>query len=184
MAQWIIWIAQLIRAPARKAGDSGSNPGPGENFSLKLIEWLLFVCWRLTHAYRDICANLHLERIQWAAKLVPNDKLLRFHKNADIDGFVADLTANTAVTQEMYQLKVSTMPGGGLYEVSMKYDIPEGTFSVKVITTLYNLQYSSHARDVPGGGLYEGLQLPHRSTRLLQLTGRWQYDGIMSLAYF
>ena len=30
-----------------------------------------------------------------------------------------------------------------------------------------------------------GLQLPrepHRSTRLLQLTGRWQYDGIMRLA--
>ena len=29
-------VAQLVRAPAREAGDSGSNPSPGENFSLKL----------------------------------------------------------------------------------------------------------------------------------------------------
>ena len=25
-------MAQLVRAPARRAGDRGSNPGPGENF--------------------------------------------------------------------------------------------------------------------------------------------------------
>ena len=30
-------LAQLVRAPARRAGDPGSNPGPGENFSLKLL---------------------------------------------------------------------------------------------------------------------------------------------------
>ena len=28
---------QLFRAPVRRAGDPGSNPGPGENFSLKLL---------------------------------------------------------------------------------------------------------------------------------------------------
>ena len=26
----------VVVAPARRAGDPGSNPGPGENFSLKL----------------------------------------------------------------------------------------------------------------------------------------------------
>ena len=26
-----------LRAPARRAGDPGSNPGPGDNFSLKLL---------------------------------------------------------------------------------------------------------------------------------------------------
>ena len=41
LAQWIVWVAQLVRAPARRAGDPGLNPGPGENFSLKLlIRWL------------------------------------------------------------------------------------------------------------------------------------------------
>ena len=29
-------VAQLVREPARKTGDPGSNPGPGENFSLKI----------------------------------------------------------------------------------------------------------------------------------------------------
>ena len=29
-------MAQLVRAPAREAGFPSSNPGPGENFSLKL----------------------------------------------------------------------------------------------------------------------------------------------------
>ena len=30
-------MAQLVRAPARRTGDPGSNPDPGENFSLKLL---------------------------------------------------------------------------------------------------------------------------------------------------
>ena len=30
-------MAQLVRAPVRRAGDPGSNPDPGENFSLKLL---------------------------------------------------------------------------------------------------------------------------------------------------
>ena len=29
-------MTQLVRAPERKAGEPGSIPGPGENFSLKL----------------------------------------------------------------------------------------------------------------------------------------------------
>ena len=28
----------MVRAPARRAGDSDSNPGPGEKFSLKLLK--------------------------------------------------------------------------------------------------------------------------------------------------
>ena len=27
----------MVIAPARRAGDAGSNPGPGENFSLELL---------------------------------------------------------------------------------------------------------------------------------------------------
>jgi len=87
---------------------------------------------RLTESHRNACAELQLERIQWAAKLVPSEGLLRFRKNADIDGFVADLSAHTVVTQEVYQLKVSTRPGGGLFEVSMKYDVTYSSFTVKV----------------------------------------------------
>ena len=31
-------MAQLVRAPARRAGDPGLNPGPGENFSLQSLK--------------------------------------------------------------------------------------------------------------------------------------------------
>ena len=32
----------VVIAPARKAGDQGLNPGPGKNFSLKLLIDYLF----------------------------------------------------------------------------------------------------------------------------------------------
>ena len=32
----------MVIAPARRAGDPGSNPGSGENFSLKLLIYILF----------------------------------------------------------------------------------------------------------------------------------------------
>ena len=30
-------MAQLVRGPARRAGDPGSNPGSGENLSIQLL---------------------------------------------------------------------------------------------------------------------------------------------------
>ena len=42
LAQWSFSVAKLVRAPARKAGDPGSNPGPGENFSLKINKNYLY----------------------------------------------------------------------------------------------------------------------------------------------
>ena len=30
-------MAQLVRTPAHRTGDPGSNPGPVKNFSLKLL---------------------------------------------------------------------------------------------------------------------------------------------------
>ena len=34
-------MAQLVRAPAHRSGDPGWNPGPAENFSLKLLTFHL-----------------------------------------------------------------------------------------------------------------------------------------------
>ena len=34
-------------APARRAGDPGSNPGPGEHFSLKLLIYIYIRYYRL-----------------------------------------------------------------------------------------------------------------------------------------
>ena len=35
-------MAQLVRAPERRAGDSGLNPGPGENFSLRRLGYISY----------------------------------------------------------------------------------------------------------------------------------------------
>ena len=37
-------LGDSVRAPARRAGDSGSNPGPDENFSFKLKYIKFEVC--------------------------------------------------------------------------------------------------------------------------------------------
>ena len=39
-------MSQLARAPARKAGDPGSNLDPGEKFSLKFIKNVSLCCER------------------------------------------------------------------------------------------------------------------------------------------
>ena len=42
----------VVIAPAGRAGDPGSNPGPGENFSLKL---LISTCQMVTFKILPIC---------------------------------------------------------------------------------------------------------------------------------
>ena len=50
LVQGIVWLVQLVRAPTRTAGDLGSNPGPGENFSLKLAIKLSLLLNIMFHA--------------------------------------------------------------------------------------------------------------------------------------
>ena len=58
--------------------------------------------------------------------------LLNFQKTGDQDGFVGDFSAKTEITSEMYQLKVKTDPGGGIFEASIIHDVKNDVFSVKV----------------------------------------------------
>jgi Protein of unknown function (DUF229) len=60
-----------------------------------------------TQATRKICANLQLHKLMWAGRFQPHKGLLQFQKNADLDGFKADLSAHTEVTQLLYQVKFS-----------------------------------------------------------------------------
>ena len=40
----------VVIAPAHRAGDPGSNPGPGENFSLKLLIYIIsYLLIKLKH---------------------------------------------------------------------------------------------------------------------------------------
>ncbi|XP_046393136.1 uncharacterized protein LOC124161034 [Ischnura elegans] len=87
---------------------------------------------KLTEGHRTRCHPLKTAKLVWAAKLLPGGGLLHFRKNADTDGFVPDLSAQTEVTQEIYQVKVETQPGAGRFEASLQYDVRENSFTVKV----------------------------------------------------
>ncbi|XP_026672078.1 uncharacterized protein LOC108628160 isoform X1 [Ceratina calcarata] len=91
-----------------------------------------------TRDHRDICEELTLKEIMWSAKLIPNKDLLKFQKSGDQDGFVGDFSAKTKLNTEIYQLKVKTIPGDGLFEVSISYDIKKNSFSTKVSLLLYS----------------------------------------------
>lgn len=58
--------------------------------------------------------------------------LLNFQKTGDQDGFVADLSAKTKLTSEIYQIKIKTEPGGGLFEASITYNVNKNLFNTKV----------------------------------------------------
>ena len=52
----------VVIAPARRAGDPGSNPGPGENFSLKLLILQNVNGYTGRRAYYHECHATRLEK--------------------------------------------------------------------------------------------------------------------------
>lgn len=101
-----------------------------------------------TEDHRDICKELQLKEILWAAKLIPNKDLLKFQKSGDRDGFIGDFSAKTKLISEIYQLKIKTEPGDGLFEVSITYDIKKNTYSTKISDVNRINMYGSQARCV------------------------------------
>ncbi|KAL2720926.1 uncharacterized protein V1478_009972 [Vespula squamosa] len=101
-----------------------------------------------TEEHRDICETLKLNQILWSAKLLPTKGLLNFHKSGDQDGFIADLSAKTELTSEIYQIKVKTEPGGGLFEASITYNIKKNLFNTRISDVSRINKYGSQARCV------------------------------------
>ncbi|KAG8232427.1 hypothetical protein J437_LFUL012858 [Ladona fulva] len=86
---------------------------------------------RLTEGHRSSCHILKIDKLLWAARLVPGSGLLHFRKNADTDGFVPDLSAKTSISHELYQVKIEAQPGSGRFEASLTYDVRDKTFAAK-----------------------------------------------------
>ncbi|XP_015126195.1 uncharacterized protein LOC107047849 [Diachasma alloeum] len=101
-----------------------------------------------TEEHRDICEMLKLDQILWAARLIPTKGLLKFRQSGDKDGFIGDFSAKTRLTHEIYQLKVRTQPGGGLFEASIDHDVESNTFSTKITHVSRINKYGSQARCV------------------------------------
>ncbi|CAH1960011.1 unnamed protein product [Acanthoscelides obtectus] len=98
----------------------------------RLGETLLDTINKITSDYRQLCEPLVIANFQWVTKMSPNNNLLRFNKNADLDGFVADLSANMNVKNDMYQLKVMMKPGNSLFEASITHNLNTDTMQLKL----------------------------------------------------
>ncbi|XP_046607068.1 uncharacterized protein LOC124298720 isoform X2 [Neodiprion virginianus] len=96
--------------------------------------------------YQNTCEILKLNKILWAAKLIPTKGLLKFEKSGDADGFLGDFTAKTKITKELYQLKVSTEPGNGLFEVSINHSLDNNSFMTRITDISRINKYGSQAR--------------------------------------
>ncbi|XKL66450.1 hypothetical protein PGB90_009870 [Kerria lacca] len=82
--------------------------------------------------YSKLCEKLNLKEIHEAAKLLPNKKVLSFKGSYDADGWVPDLSQKIRVTSEVFQVKVATEPGAGIYEFSTIYDILSDHFTFQI----------------------------------------------------
>lgn len=119
-----------------------------DNYVIAAARYFMQFLNAYTEDHRDICEQLRLKEILWAAKLIPNKGLLKFQKAGDQDGFIGDFSAKTKLTTETYQLKVKTEPGDGLFEVSITYDIRRNAFSTKISDVSRINMYGSQARCV------------------------------------
>ncbi|UMM26561.1 hypothetical protein L5515_010208 [Caenorhabditis briggsae] len=72
---------------------------------------------------RELCAPLSLSKILDSKKLLPEKDLLAYKNVKDRDGFVADLSGDTTPAFAHYQLKIETVPGNGIYEITLFYDM-------------------------------------------------------------
>lgn len=99
-----------------------------------------------TSSHRNLCEVLSLSKIFWATKMSPNKNLLKFKKNADMDGFVPDLTSNMKVQKDLYQIKVMLVPGESLFEASITHDLQSNKFSLSLNDVSRINMYGKQAR--------------------------------------
>lgn len=85
-----------------------------------------------TLAQRNKCAKLAVAEVFWVNMLRPNDNLLKFRKNADVDGFIPDLGGTVLDVDNVFQIKVRTVPGDGLYEASVTHYVKEDRMELKM----------------------------------------------------
>ncbi|XP_016985417.1 uncharacterized protein LOC108048954 [Drosophila rhopaloa] len=95
---------------------------------------------------RQHCAPLQLLRVNWALRLQPHKELLQFKTNSDQDGFLADMTGQTLVRDEMYQLQLVTLPGEGLFEASVAYSLHTFSATTKLTDISRVNKYGNQAR--------------------------------------
>ncbi|VEN63461.1 unnamed protein product [Callosobruchus maculatus] len=116
---------------------------------------------------RQLCEQLSIANVQWVTKMAPNNNLLKFNKNADFDGFVADLSAKMEVKVDMYQMKVMLKPGNSLFEASIRHNLNTDSMQLKLSDISRINMYGRQARCIEND-----LPQLRKVTNLLNLLNR------------
>lgn len=94
--------------------------------------------------YSNACHRLELVDIFEAARLLPNKRVLSFKGSSDADGHIPDLTSKIRLSDEVIQVKVSTSPGGSIFEFSTIYYLNNDRFVFQVRTVFFYLFFSNY----------------------------------------
>ena len=57
--------------------------------------------------------------------------MLKFKKAADHDGYIPDMSDNMTVSDVMYQVSITTMPGAANYEATVTHTKAGNKFNIK-----------------------------------------------------
>ncbi|CAG9771746.1 unnamed protein product [Ceutorhynchus assimilis] len=94
---------------------------PVTHLVMRITDTLVNKINQITESHRRICEKLSVKQVHGIMKMSPNKDLLKFSHNADIDGFVADLSANLQVDSDLYQIKATLVPGDSIFEASLRH---------------------------------------------------------------
>lgn len=101
-----------------------------------------------TEPHRDKCERWKLFKTEWALETTPNENLLKFYKNVDVDGFVPDLSAKMKVNSNVYQIKVILEPGNAVFEASIIHHLAKDEMEVRISDISRVNMYGSQAKCV------------------------------------
>ena len=61
----------------------------------------------------------------------PDERVLKFKQSSGRDGDIADFTDDMTASEVLYQVTITTKPGGGKYEGTVTHVISEDKYHVK-----------------------------------------------------
>ncbi|XP_019871336.2 uncharacterized protein LOC109599750 [Aethina tumida] len=99
-----------------------------------------------TTEHQDVCDRLAVSEVMWVTRLKPNEKLLKFNKNADLDGFVGEFSAKMDIKYNMYQIKVMLTPGKSIFEASFTHFLADDRLELKLSDVSRINMYGRQAR--------------------------------------
>lgn len=80
----------------------------------------------MTSERRADCAELSLDSVEAAMKFSPNQKVLKFKQSLDDHGRRGDFSDKMAPSSELYQVTITTRPGGARYEATVTHELADG----------------------------------------------------------